>query len=273
VLLMPEGTRGGAGVRGGAPASHEFALLEPGRVVERVDAIVFSGGSAFGLATAHGVMRYCAERGRGFRTRGGPVPIVPTAAIFDLAETGPVRPGPSEGYAAAILAERDEPFATGRVGAGRGATVGKWRGGEHSAAGGLGFAHARVDAAQVVAIAVVNAVGDVVDREGRVLAGTSALPDVPAFPDPRPFEAAIETGNTTLVAVVTDGRCDKLGCHLVAQSAHDGFARALVPSHTRYDGDVAIACSTGTVEVHFDRLRMAAADVVAAAIRDAVTPR
>jgi L-aminopeptidase/D-esterase-like protein len=268
VLLFPEGTLGSVEVRGGAPASHELALLEPGRVVERVDAIVLTGGSAFGLGTALGVMGYCAERGRGFPTSGGPVPIVPAAAIYDLGETGPVRPGRDEGYAAALMCERDEPLATGRIGAGRGATVGKWRGGHHAVPGGLGCAHVRVGDAVVAAVAVVNALGDVVDEDRSPLAASTAPADTPGFPDPRPFEVT----NTTLVVVVTDGRCDKLACHLIAQSAHDGFARALEPAHTRYDGDVSFACATGTVEVHLDRLRMAAADVVAAALRSAVRP-
>ncbi len=230
---------------------------------------MFTGGSAFGLATADGVMRYLAERGRGFATAGGPVPIVPTAAIFDLLESGPRRPGPSEGYAAAVMSERDDALEVGRRGAGAGATVGKWRGRDHAVPGGLGTAHARVGDATVAAIAVVNAVGDVVGDEGRVLAGSTAPAGTPGFPDPHPFE---ETANTTLVVVVTDGRCDKLGCHLVAQSAHDGIARSLRPSHTRFDGDLAVACATGTVDVHLDRLRAATADVVAASIRAAVDP-
>jgi L-aminopeptidase/D-esterase-like protein len=148
-------------------------------------------------------------------------------------------------------------------------TVGKWRGRDHAVPGGLGTAHARVGDATVAAIAVVNAVGDVVGDEGRVLAGSTAPAGTPGFPDPHPFE---ETANTTLVVVVTDGRCDKLGCHLVAQSAHDGIARSLRPSHTRFDGDLTVACATGSVDVHLDRLQAAAADAVAASIRAAVDP-
>jgi L-aminopeptidase/D-esterase-like protein len=135
--------------------------------------------------------------------------------------------------------------------------------------GGVGLAHAGVEDATVVALAVVNAVGDVVGEDGTLLAGSTAPSGAVGFPDPRPFE---ETANTTLVVVVTDGRCDKLGCHLVALSAHDGMARCLRPSHTRFDGDLAVACATGTVDVHLDRLRAAATEVVAAAIRAAVDP-
>jgi L-aminopeptidase/D-esterase-like protein len=269
VVLFPEGTVGSGEVRGGAPATREVALLEPTRVVAQVDAVVFTGGSAFGLAAGDGVMQQLAAAGRGYPTAGGPVPIVPTAAIYDLVESGARPPGAAEGRAAVVAATRDEPFALGSVGAGRGAKVGKWRGREFAVAGGLGLAHARVDDANVVALAVVNAVGDVVDAAGRVVAGSTAPTGAPTFPSPRPFE---EEGNTTLVLVVTDGRIDKLECQLVAQSAHDGVARAVHPSHTRFDGDFSVAVATGAVDIHLDRLRAIAIDVVATAIRRAVEP-
>jgi len=265
VLLTPSGTVGSGEVRGGAPASRELALLAPDRTVTRVDAVVFAGGSAFGLAAADGVMRFLAERGVGFPSAGGPVPIVPAACVFDLAEHGNAAPGADEGYAAAVAAHRDEEIDTGRVGAGRGATVGKWRGREHAVAGGVGVAVGRCDDANVAALAVVNAVGDVVGSDGELVAGSTASPDALAFPVDAPFEE--HGANTTLVVVVTDAAIDKLACHLVAQSAHDGLARALHPAHTRYDGDLAIALSTGAVETHLDRLRVTAADLVAEAIR------
>ncbi len=266
VLLTPEGTVGSGEVRGGAPASRELALLDPGRTVTRVDAVMFAGGSAFGLAAADGVMRYLAERGVGFPSAGGPVPIVPAACVFDLAEQGNAVPGADDGYAAAAAASA-EPIATGRVGAGRGATVGKWRGREHAVAGGIGVATGRCDDANVLVLAVVNAVGDVIGSDGRVVAGSTAPPDAPAFPVATPFEE--EGANTTLVVVVTDAALDKPACHLVAQSAHDGLARSLRPSHTRFDGDLAIALATGGVETHLDRLREVAAELAADAIRAA----
>ena len=265
VLLAPEGTVGSGEVRGGAPASRELALLELNRTVARVDAVVFAGGSAFGLTAADGVMRFLAERGVGFPSAGGPVPIVPAACVFDLAEHGNAAPGADEGYAAAVAADRGEEITTGRVGAGRGATVGKWRGREHAVPGGVGVAIARCGDANVAALAVVNAVGDVVGSDGEVVAGSTASPDSPAFPVDAPFEE--HAANTTLVVVVTDAAIDKLGCHLVAQSAHDGLARALHPAHTRFDGDLAVALATGVVETHLDRLRVTAADLVADAIR------
>jgi L-aminopeptidase/D-esterase-like protein len=254
-------------VRGGAPASRETALLDPQRLVEHVDAVVLTGGSAFGLAAADGVMRALEAQGRGFATAGGPVPIVPAAAIYDLVASGGARPGPDDGVAALAAARPGEPFETGRVGAGVGATVGKWKGADDRVAGGLGSASARVDEAVVGALAVVNAIGDVVGDDGLVLAGSTAPPDAPPFPEPLPF---VEGEHTTLVVVATDARLTKVECHLVAQTAHHAMSRTLYPSHTRFDGDLTIALATGSVDAHLDRLRVASVDVVVGAIRDAV---
>jgi L-aminopeptidase/D-esterase-like protein len=276
VLLLPAGTIGSGEVRGGAPATRESALLDPMRTVSSIDAVVFSGGSAFGLATADGVMRYLAEQARGYATAGGAVPIVPAACVYDLLEATGGPPTADDGYAAAVAAALDQPFATGRVGAGTGATVGKWRGREYAVPGGVGLAVTDVDSARVAAVTVVNAIGDVIGADGTVIAGSTAPEDAPAFPTPAPFEepapeprAKGHGENTTLVAVVTDAVCSKADCHLLAQSAHDGLSRALRPSHTRFDGDWSVAVATGVVEAHLDRLRIAAADVVADAIRAA----
>jgi L-aminopeptidase/D-esterase-like protein len=266
VVLCPPGTVGSGEIRGGAPATRETALLAPASTVGQVDAVVLSGGSAFGLAAADGVVDWLAEHGRGFAVPGGPVPIVPAASIFDLAASGGERPGAADGRAAAIDAERRNPLRTGRVGAGRGATVGKWRGPEHGVAGGLGSASARVGAAVIGAIAVVNALGDVVAADGTVLAGSGAPDLAGGFPD----DLFPTGGNTTLVVVATDAVCTKADCFLLAQSGHHGLAQAVHPSHTRYDGDLVIALASGTVPAHPDRLRMAATEVVAEAVRDAV---
>ena len=276
VLLFPAGAIGSAEVRGGAPATRETDLLDPGRTVARVDALVLSGGSAFGLATADGVMRYLAERGQGFATAGGPVPIVPAACIFDLVDASDPAPGAADGYDAAVAAARDEPTGSGRLGAGTGATVGKWRGRDGAVPGGLGVASMMIDGVQVGALAVVNALGDVVAADGTIIAGSTASETRPGFPTAEPFEEG--RSNTTLVAVVTDAALDKRECFLLAQSAHDGFARALRPAHTRFDGDIAYAVATGGASTSepapsLDRLRLAAADVVAAAIRNSVTDR
>lgn len=260
-MWAPAGTVGSGEVRGGAPATRETALLEPTRLVDRVDAVVLAGGSAFGLAAADGVVGFLAERGQGFPTAAGPVPIVVAAALFDLPVVQP--PGAEEGRAAAVDAGRGAPAASGRVGAGRGATVGKWRGREHAVAGGLGTSALRVGEATVGALVACNPFGDVVAPDGTILAG-SVAPDGPSFPAPTPFE------HTTLVVVATDARIGKGECHLMAQSAHDGLAEAIRPAHTRYDGDFAAVLATGAVDAHPDRLRVAAAEVVARAVRAAV---
>jgi L-aminopeptidase/D-esterase-like protein len=267
VVLFPSGSVGSADVRGGAPATREIDVLDPLRTIARIDAVMFAGGSAFGLAAADGVMRYLAERGQGYPTATGPVPIVPAACIFDLPESGGAVPTADDGEAAAVAAARDEHLAVGRVGAGTAATVGKWRGREGAQPGGVGVASTIVDGVHVAALAVVNAVGDVIAADGRVLVGSTSPADVPAFPTPAPFEEDPARANTTLCVVVTDGRLDKIACALVAQSAHDGFARALRPAHTRFDGDLAVAVATGAVEANLDRVRIAAADVAADAIR------
>jgi L-aminopeptidase/D-esterase-like protein len=262
VVWAPSGTVGSGEVRGGAPATRETAILEPTRLVERVDAVVLAGGSAFGLAAADGVMRFLAERGQGFPTSAGPVPIVVAAALFDL----PVAkaPGPEEGWSAAVDAARGEPAVSGRIGAGRGATVGKWRGREYAVPGGLGTAAVRAGDATVGALVACNPAGDVIGPDGRLLAGSTAPPEAPSFPAPTPFE------HTTLVVVATDARVAKAECHLLAQSAHDGLAQAIRPAHTRYDGDFAAVMATGEVDAHPDRLRVAATEAVARAVRAAV---
>lgn len=280
VILCPDGTIGSAEVRGGAPATREIALLDPVRTVEAVHAVVFSGGSAFGLAVADGVMAWLAEAGRGVPTTGGVVPIVPTACIYDLTESTE-RPRAEHARAALDAATAGGPLSSGRVGAGTGATVGKWRGADHSVPGGVGGASARVALhsretdveATVGALAVVNAVGDVIDDAGAVLAGSTAPADAEMFPEHKVLLE--EEPNTTLVAIATDAKLTKLECYLLAQSAHHGLARALRPSHTRFDGDLAIALSTGSLEwdgpaTGVDRLRSVATEMVAEAIREAV---
>jgi L-aminopeptidase/D-esterase-like protein len=278
VVLAPSGTVGSGEVRGGAPATREFALLDPERTVSRVDAVVLSGGSAFGLAAADGVVRFLAERGQGVPTQGGPVPIVVGLALFDLVASGGGRPGPDAGRAAAVAAATGEAAPTGRVGAGIAATLGKWRGAGCAVPGGLGAASVRVPVepggalVTVAALVAVNAVGDVVAEDGTVLAG--AGPGGEAFPDPAHDGSTLgvePTANTTLVVVATDARLDKLDCRRWSATGHHGLARSLRPSHTAYDGDAVVCLATGVVELPLaERIRPVVADVVAAAVRAAV---
>jgi L-aminopeptidase/D-esterase-like protein len=259
VILPPPGTVASGEVRGGAPATREFALLDPSRLVDRVDAVVLSGGSAFGLSAADGVMTLLRERGTGFATPAGPVPIVVGMSIFD-GSVGTVPPDAAAGRAAALAALAGEPLATGAAGAGTGAGTGMWRGGRDP--GGVGVATGTAGPATVAVLAVVNAWGDVLAPDGRpVFAGPPVT--APA--------AALGRANTTLAVLVTDARLDKTGCHLLAQSGHTGFARAIHPAHSRFDGDAVVALATGAVpDANPDLVRAVAAETTAAAIRAAV---
>ena len=246
VVLLPDGTVASGEVRGGAPATREFALLDPGRMVERLDAVLLTGGSAFGLASAHGAVEWLAERGRGFETVGGVVPIVVAMGLFDLAVgDGSVRPGADDGRLAAERARRG-PHDVGLVGAGTGATVAKWRGPEHRRPGGLVTRSLRGDGGLVVsALVAVNAFGEPGASPDDVVDGSTG----------EAFQS------TTIGVVATNARLDKLGCHLAAQSAHDGLARAVAPSHTSADGDAFVVAATGGLD----------ADVEVAAVRNLVT--
>jgi L-aminopeptidase/D-esterase-like protein len=262
VILPPPGTVGSGEVRGGAPATREFELLDPTRLVDRVDAVVLSGGSAYGLSAADGVMTLLRERGLGFPTPFGPVPIVVGMSIFDESvRTGP--PDAEAGRDAALVAWSGAPFDLGRVGAGTGASTGKW--GNRLDPGGIGWAQVPAGAATVAAVVVVNAWGDVLGPDGKPLfAGVADAP--PA--------AAASLQNTTVGVVLTNARLSKTDCFLLAQSGHTGFARSIHPAHSRFDGDAVVALATGEVteDVNLDLLRAVAVDVVAAAVRAAVSP-
>jgi L-aminopeptidase/D-esterase-like protein len=258
VVLLPVGTAASAEIRGGAPATRELALLEPGRTVERLDAVLLAGGSAYGLAAVDGVVRWCEERGIGFPTGAGVVPIVSGLGLFDLLEgDGSVRPGPEEGYAACVAAT-DGDVALGAVGAGTGCTVAKWAGRDDARQGGLGSATVRHDGLVVSALVAVNALGD------------RRVADEIRVPVPPLARFAAEPINTTIGVIVTNGALTKLACHLVAQSAHDGLARAIDPAHTAGDGDAFVVAATGAHEdADLGALRSLAAVVVERAIIDA----
>lgn len=261
VALFPAGTVASGEVRGGAPGTREFALLAPERMVGRLDAVVLSGGSAFGLAACDGVVRWCEERGMGFPTVAGPVPIVVGAVLYDLGVGDPsVRPDSAAGYAACVAAGGG-PVQTGPVGAGTGATVNKWQGREHARPGGVGTASEREGDVVVAALVAVNAFGDV--------RGPGAVPPGHVEPGEGDGHAALFT-NTTIGLIATNATLDKQACLLVAQSGHDGLARALEPVHTTVDGDALVAAATHGVEAGVDQVRMLAARVVEAAVRSAV---
>lgn len=258
VVLLPEGTVASGEVRGGAPATREFALLEPTRMVARLDAVVLSGGSAFGLAAGDGVMAHLAGAGVGFETVGGPVPIVVGMSLYDLSVGDPtVRPTAQHGRLAAEAASGGA-VDTGLVGAGTGATVAKWRGPEHRRPGGLVAATRRGrDGLVVSALVAVNAFGDPGADPGDVADGSVGRSDLTGGPPGT---------NTTIGVVVTNARLDKVACHLLAESAHHGLARAVSPSHTSVDGDAFVAAATCRVEAEVEVVR----NLAVAAVSDAV---
>ena len=258
VVIFPPGTTASGEVRGGAPASRELALLDPSRLVDQLDAVLLTGGSAFGLSAADGVMRWLESNGRGFPTPAGSVPIVAGLGVFDLmVGDAAVRPGADQGAAACEDASIGD-HAVGTVGVGTGCTTGKWLGANHVRNGGVVASSMRLGDVVIAALVAVNAAGSVgfdavsLDGEGDLLAGIGE--------DASPF------GNTTVGVIVTNARLDKTACLLLAQSAHDGLARAVFPAHTRSDGDAFIAAATGEQDADVDRLRIAAAVVVERAI-------
>jgi len=251
VLAPPDGMPCTAFVRGRATGSRELDACRPESLAGRVDAVVLTGGSAYGLAAADGVMRWLEARGRGFTVGAGVVPIVPAAVVFDLLPLGrfDARPGPAMGAAACDAA--GESVEEGSVGAGTGATVGKVLGPAGAMKGGVGTWSVRGGDVVVGALAVVNAFGDVVDATGRVLAG--ARRPGGGFAGSADWLAAggVPGGalraahHTSLVVVVTDAALDRLALGGVARAGGDALARRVVPSGTALDGDVIFACSAG----------------------------
>jgi len=258
VILTEAGATGGVDVRGGAPGTRETDLLDPVNHVQVVHAVVLSGGSAFGLDVATGVMRYLEERNIGYETRVAKVPIVPAAILFDLGFGGDatIRPTADCGYRAAQAATGG-PVAEGNVGAGTGATIGKMGGPGRSMKAGVGTAAITLpDGLVVAALVAVNAVGDIIDpATGRVIAGVRT-PDGKGLADARALLRSGAVGrpgprageNTTIGIVATNAKLAKVEAQKMAQMAHDGFARAISPTHTPSDGDTIFSIATGAWE-------------------------
>jgi L-aminopeptidase/D-esterase-like protein len=280
VLAPPDGAVASADVRGGGPGTREIDLLDPLANAAHIHAVLLTGGSAFGLAAADGVVRWLERNDRGYETPGGLVPLVPTAVVYDLMSGDPRRrPGPDEGEAACEAASSDD-FGLGSVGAGTGAAVGKLRGREFAVKSGVGLARQHLpQGAKLVALAVVNAFGDVIADDGSVLAGTrgddgafigttrqlrTRLIEPPSYRRGEPVE------NTTLVCLMTDADLTKTDCGIVAKMAHAGMARAVDPVHSAVDGDVTFALASGA-ESRVDPLivGIVGAALTAEAIRDA----
>lgn len=290
-LICRAGATGAVDVRGGAPATRETDLLRPENMVEKINAVVLSGGSAFGLDAASGAMHWLADAGVGFATGGGVVPIVPAACLFDLMCGESVAPDAAMGAAAcadaAARAERgDTELPRGNVGAGAGATVGKFGGPTRAMKAGLGVAGFEVDGLKVAAVVAVNAGGSVYEADGSPLAGVltedgagivgraesdelfaQACMMMFAAQDAA-FGGPVE--NTTIGCVVTNADLTKAQATKVATMAHDGYARAIAPVHTSNDGDTIFVMATGAKPAPLDLVGYLAALACEEAIRDGV---
>jgi L-aminopeptidase/D-esterase-like protein len=279
ILAPADGAVASGEVRGGGPGTRETDRLSPLVSATHVHAVLLTGGSAFGLAAADGVMRWLEERGRGHPTPAGPVPLVPSAVIYDLVTGDPSRrPRAEDGYAACEAAASE--VALGSVGAGAGAAVGKLFGRERAVKSGVGLAGQRLpQGPRMAALAAVNAFGDVIGEDGGVLAGArgedGAFVRTTAFIrahelelPPREAEAEL-ADSTTLVCVMTDAALTKAECAIVAKMAHAGMARAVDPVHSAFDGDVVFVLASGTAAaVDASVAGVVAATLTAEAIRD-----
>lgn len=273
VILIEGGARAGVEVRGSAPGTRETDLLRPGQLVEQVQAILLAGGSAFGLDAAAGVMRYLEEKKEGFPVGPYSIPIVPGAVLFDLfIGSGDIRPDAEMGYRACKEAS-SAPVAEGSVGAGTGATVAKINGPLQAVKSGQGSAAIQNRDLIVAALVVVNAFGDVYDRQGYLLAGPR---DPETIKMCKTMDLLIDheqtgfPGNTTLAVVATNASLQGTALTKVCQLAHDGLARSIWPVHTMWDGDTVFALSKGGVEADINLVGLLAAEAVSTAVERAI---
>ncbi|HSJ86415.1 MAG TPA: P1 family peptidase [Anaerolineales bacterium] len=269
VVLCRKGAVAGVDVRGGAPGTRETDLLNPVNVVEKVHAVVLSGGSSFGLESATGVVRYLEEQKIGLDTGAAKIPIVPAAILYDLGlGQANVRPDAAMGYRAAASASSAAP-AEGNVGAGTGASVGKMRGMKYATKSGIGTASIDIYGVVIAALVAVNAVGDVVDpHNGRIVAGQQNGSSLESMKNNQARSAV--KSNTVIGVIATNAKLTKSGATKVAQMAQDGLAQTIRPAHTMFDGDTIFALATGEQEADVSMVGAFAAEVMAEAIVRAV---
>ena len=276
VIISESGATAGVDVRGGGPATRETDLLKPENMVQEINAVVLSGGSAYGLEAACGVMESLEEKNIGFETGFGVVPIVCGASLFDLPVGDPkVRPDKAMGAFVVDNAYKGV-FEQGNHGAGTGATVGKYKGPARMMKGGQGASATETGDLQVGAVSAVNALGDIFDVSGKKIAGLlledgSGLASTEeAIKNDIAEQFDVFKGNTTITCIVTNGRLAKAQCTKLASIAHDGYARAIKPVHSTADGDTIFVMATGEVDVNFDALAVIATDQVSKAIANGV---
>lgn len=260
-------------VAGGGPGTRETDALNPINLVQTVNAVYLGGGSAYGLAGADGVMRWCEENGKGLETGHGIVPIVPGAVLFDLpVGDGKIRPDSDMGYQACLNASADES-SMGNIGAGTGATIGKARGKAGMMKGGLGTASTKIGDLIIGAIVAVNCFGDIIDfKTGRIIAGVRPEDGNEFRGCVNYYRNSISSGinpissNTTIGVIATNAKFSKIQGAKIAKMAQDGFARAINPIHTMFDGDTIFALSTGELEADISAIGAIAAEVMSEAI-------
>lgn len=276
-ILCDEGATGGVDVRGGGPATRETDLLDPVKMVDKVHAVLLSGGSAYGLDAASGVMNYLEDNDIGFDVGIGKVPIVPAACLFDLVSGDPKRrPDADMGYAACSASEKNVP-EKGNFGAGTGATIGKFLGSERLMKGGLGTYAVQIGELKIGAVVAVNCLGDVFDVDtGKQIAGI-LNEDKTALASTRDImwnsieqQKNVFAGNTTIGCIITNARLTKPQCSKLASMAHDGYAAAIKPVHTSADGDTIFYLAKGDVGVNPDAVGDLGAYVMAKAIGEGV---
>lgn len=272
VILCEKGCSAGVDVRGGGPATRETDLLNPVNMVQKIHAVCLSGGSAFGLAAAQGVMRFLEERNCGHDMGFVKVPIVCGASLFDLAVGDcKCRPDAQMGYEACLNIK--DVIEQGNVGAGTGASVGKLMGMDHAMKSGIGTYGIQINDLQVAAIVAVNACGNVIDEaNGEQLAGILLNNEVVSTEAMmlKHLEKQLPSGNTTIGCIVTNAKLDKAQCTKIAGITHNGYARAIRPVHTMSDGDTIFVMAKGEVEVQPDIVGVLATDCMAKAINRAV---
>lgn len=275
VVICEDGAVCGVDVRGSAPGTRETDLLDPINLIQKVHAVVLSGGSAFGLESTCGVSKYLEEKNIGFDVGVAKVPIVVGAVLFDLAAGDPkCRPDKEMGYRACEIAS-DEFLKQGNYGAGCGATVGKIKGPEYAMKGGIGSYSIKLDNGLVVsALIAVNAFGDVYE-DGEIIAGVLNNSKTRILSSYELMKQGVSKGgfsidNTTIGIVATNAKLDKAGCKKVSQMAHDGYAKAIFPIHTSHDGDTIFTMATGEVETDITLLGSLAVEVVEKSIINAI---
>lgn len=273
VILAEDGAVGGVSVRGSAPATRETDLLSSGNAVEKINAVFLSGGSAFGLESATGIMKYLSEKSIGYATAARPVPIVCGACIYDLEYVSSDYPTAEMGYQACVNA-REDNFKGGMIGAGYGATVGKVLGAKSAAKSALGVVKEKIGAIEIVCLAVVNAFGNVYDyTNGKLLKGAKVAGiNVDINKAIRTAGVKLKAGtNTTICAILTNAKLTKAQANKLADMAHDGLAMTIRPVHTMVDGDAVFTLASGEVECDFLRLSCLIGEIMAGAVMNAVS--